>query len=379
MTATRLLIALALTFGLAAVDSARAADPLARLLPLIPAKPSPFGFVFGYQAVVPGEQPDARTQVAVEVDVLLRMAPYRSGEAMKETGIDFTAVEGLLQAGDPPNVLFLVAGRSSFASGVAGTLAARGFTTESGTPPIHSLGAEDNSIGVPGVGSNEPFSRQVGVSQRIAVLGDVVVASPVTALVREALAMRLADAKCEVCAAFAALTTAAEKARGAPGTVVAAQGMTIAFHAGVSGGPVGLLVEGLASGGNVNVEELEKKFEAEMAAGAPIPLHLLSLFLVAESATAQWAQIALLYADRNSAEIAAPIILERLAAFLPEAQRIASAASRKVDFADGPIGTTLAVLTLAYPADPPFAARREASLWLQATYNRQFTVLDPTR
>ena len=175
------------------------------------------------------------------------------------------------------------------------------------------------------------------------------------------------------------LTTAAEKARGAPGTVVAAQGMTIAFHAGVSGGPVGLLVEGLASGGNVNVEELEKKFEAEMAAGAPIPLHLLSLFLVAESATAQWAQIALLYADRNSAEIAAPIILERLAAFLPEAQRIASAAIRKVDFADGPIGTTLAVLTLAYPADPPFAARREASLWLQATYNRQFTVLDPTR
>jgi hypothetical protein len=360
-----LLTALAMALSIA---PARAEEPLDRLLAHLPPQPPQHGYVFGYVGPGDGFAADIDSYlVAADVDTDLRMALRNPDPASKLTGIDFARIDGVLQQGDPPDVTVFLSGAPGFAEGAAAAFAARGARTLSiAGRDVLAIGDEEKNWGLDAVPIDDPFGRGLRGGHRVASGKDLAVVTPDTPLMVEVLARGTA---CPQCKSFVAMAEAARKARGGAGREIVANGFTVAAH---------ITSVDLSGFFTQSLDEAKAKLEAGMAAPrTPLPPFLLSLLLASRSPAGEAAQIALLYTDRASAGIAAPEFARRLEAFLPDRER-EKPATRGVTYADGPDGSVIAVLTLAYPQGAVRAGLMEHTLWMEALYQRQFKVLDPS-
>lgn len=95
--------------------------------------------------------------------------------AITMTGVDFSAVTGVLTYGQPPDEISVLFGQPGFTTDAPQTLAARGFEERSVNGYQVMALAEDYALDLATARNGDPFNAGLGKSQRLAIGGDFMV------------------------------------------------------------------------------------------------------------------------------------------------------------------------------------------------------------
>ncbi len=290
-------------------------------------------------------------------DDAIGQALANPGAAEARTGIAFSDLNAVLDAGDPPNTLIYLAGPKIAPDAVAAAYRARKFDeSQEGGATIFARG-EDFAVDFDALDQADPFGGGLGSAERVAVVpGRVLSARGWTAL-RPALAM-LAGSETYLGTRLARMVAAAAKDAGPGMTVDTAFGITVVATAG------GALP--LAPDGSL---DFSKPVAAPRQA---MPPYLFAILIGAEAADgAAVAQIALYYPTLADARAGGAGVAKGAADFKKIKGFTYAATATAV--ADDP--GAIAVVTVRVAggmAHPSEAVRRR---WVEGIYRREFTPL----
>ena len=128
-------------------------------------------YVFDYTAPSGGFTADGPTRYG-PADAYLNAALLAGNTPDAATGIDFSAVTGVLSIGEPPGTLTVLFGADGFADAAPAALAARDFEQSQVEGwPVFARG-DDYAISLPDAQNPDPLASGMGKAQRLALGGD---------------------------------------------------------------------------------------------------------------------------------------------------------------------------------------------------------------
>lgn len=326
---------------------ALAQQELTPLMALLP-DPLPTPYAFMYTAPRDGFGPDSPTLHGPADRMLARVLAAPSG-VDPITGVNFSAVTGVLQMGEPPEEFALLLGRNGFADGLPAALAARGFQTRLiGGVEVHGLG-EDNALDV--TGRDDPLGGGIGKAQRLFVQDGALIRAANWASAEAAVARLGEQEYCRACATWAPLFAGVSATGPNPHLDAAFGWIAIAFI----DTPPGVLFT-----------DYEGK-EADKARAKPLalPAFTHALMALTQDGAGARTHLAMLFASPADARTGAAEVARRLTALNP-------GMAVSTGFQTGDLGTA-AILTVA--ATDPVAARDLYANWVERSFKRAFVPL----
>jgi hypothetical protein len=334
--------------------SATAFDDLLRLAPTFPAGLD-LPYVFDYTAPLGGFTPDAPTFYGPS-DEQIRAA-LLAGEAPDAlTGVDFSAVTAVLSIGDPPSTITVLFGLPGFADATPAALLGRDFEQSAlEDVPVFSLG-QDYAVDFANARQPDPFAQGMGKSQRILVLGDLLIRTAGWPELRSAVASLAGPLPVD--SLWIATIRGLRNAAGDSPHLDIASGFSAAAF--FDPGPdIGDLLADPQS-----IIKSQKK--------APAPQENIvfpyALFAVSQNAERASTQIALPFGTEAEADNAGELLSDRLVVnpFTPSRPR--------VDII--PVDAYfIAVLSIDFPVAEAAAARDLYTRWMADIYQRKFVPL----
>jgi hypothetical protein len=161
--------------GLLAIQPALAFEDLRSVTGLLPTDIS-LQLMFEYDAPLGGFSRDSPTLHGPS-DVTLANALVSQASPDAATGIDFAGVKGVLQMGVPPTTTTLIFGQPGFLEAAYEALPTRGFEqSEIDFDTVMARG-EDYAIDFNARLEPDPLGSNLGKSQRLALLGDLLIST----------------------------------------------------------------------------------------------------------------------------------------------------------------------------------------------------------
>lgn len=331
-------------------------DGLEQLVRRVPdaALAAPSGFLFDFIS------PDALRRTGIDVAMQFggydfAPAVFDPGPARELTGIDFGTLDGVLQVGELPDAVAMLAGADLDPTAAAAVLAGRGFArSQEGDLTVMARG-EDHAPDLSARDLADPFGRGLGMAERIALGPGAATVASSWPVLRAALARPAALGE-----VLAEMVRAAEASTRAGSTAYQAAGFSIAAFG--AGDPL----PALDPAGALDRLRLPPLPEQTM------PAYAVAILIASFHPDQEVAQIALLYADAAAAE-AGMAEIERRLALWPEERMVRTAMRTRVTPAAA--GGAIGVVSVLFTAAPTGAARGEFQRWMQGIATRDFPVL----
>lgn len=311
-------------------------------------------YVFDYTAPLGGFTPNGPTRYGPS-DAHINAALLGGGAPDTTTGVDFSAVTGVLSIGDPPATLTVLFGPDGLAAAAPEALLARDFeeTMVEGWP-VFARG-DDYAISLANAREPDPFAGGMGKAQRLALGGDFLLrtaAWPEMETALAALPRPSNDANL-----WAAMVEGLRAASGPDAHLDLASGWsaTAFFDPGPD---IGQLSDPAAV--------MKTKSKAPVARETIV--FPFALFAVTQTAERASAQIVLPFGEEAEATAAATVIADRLVTHphTPSRPRI------DVEYVEP---YSIAVLSLDVPIAEASTARDLFSGWMGEIYQRRFAPL----
>jgi hypothetical protein len=307
---TMRLVRLALTTALVAIAAAPAAafDALEEMLVRLPRSPAGVAGTGEWYFIAPDRLLTTPLPAwpGVGYDGLTTVL-VNPAMGLFTVGIDFTALEGILSYGAPPDTILYLAGDGIEPEAVGTVLLEREGMTRSdiGGFPVFSVG-EDNGLYLDGMQADYPFATSGARAHRVAVTGGAAMVTNATPLMVEAVD------------AFIALPSAPLAEIAAAAEMAAPQGLEAFGAAGIN----------------------RRMLFGDAGDAAP---YYYALFVASSGDGGEAMQAVLLLPTMASAETVVPPIVERLQAFHGDT-------GGKIVWSVAPTATgPVAIITLAFP------------------------------
>lgn len=267
------------------------------------------------------------------------------------TGLDFSSVAAFVVVGGPPDTILALAIPGTDPEAVTAAYAARGFErAEIAGQPVHHVD-EDRNFRIARRNTADPFGRNLGIAQRVALVGDTVVSATGWGPFWPAVAALAVQDGCTGCLPWRAMLDALDAATDG------------AYLETASGWP---------AASSFRVEDLSG-LDADAAA---LPAFTLAMFAVTAAGDRRAPHLIVYFPDAGTAEAGAAEIARRLTTGLSLSGR--SAPEQRVEATlvhpDAATGGAVAVLTI--DADGSMEAAYGASnRWVDGIMMRDFRPL----
>ncbi len=307
--------------------------------------------IFDYTAPSSGFTPDGPTRYGPS-DAHINAALMGGAAPDATTGIDFSAVTGVLSIADPPETLTILLGPDGFAAAAPAALAARDFEeTQVEGWPVFARG-DDYAISLAHAQDPDPLGSGLGKAQRLALGGDFLLRTagwPEMEAALAALPRPSNDANL-----WAAMVEGLRAAWGETAHIELASGWSVSAFFDPGPG-----IELLSD------PQAVLKSKSKPSAAPESVVFPFVLFAVTQTDERVSLQIALPFGDDAEAIAAGEVIADRLVThpLTPSRPRI------DVEYIEP---YSIAVLSLDFPAAEATAARDLYSGWMGDIYQRDF-------